>query len=146
MVLGTYVNLYEADSKAASKPETNILLPPPILDQSPEVVKEPELVIREPEIQGKSAREKPPDENGNQTIVNIIGILFFRKFKRRGKLLHYSYFGSFWKQLHSYFFWFHFYCTTFFSTFTVLFFKYFKGIFQLSRSFLCCFAKTIFCI
>jgi hypothetical protein len=65
MVLGTYVNLYEADSKAASKPETNILLPPPILDRSPEVVKEPELVIREPEILGKSAREKPPDENGS---------------------------------------------------------------------------------
>ncbi len=69
MVLGTYVNLYEADSKAASKPEIDIL-PPPNLDRiAPDrgdVEEKVQVEFLSPDIQGKPAHQvKHPDEKGS---------------------------------------------------------------------------------
>lgn len=69
MVLGTYVNLYEADSKAASKPEIDIL-PPPNLDllapDRGDVEEKVQVEFLSPEIQGKPVhQEKHPDEKGS---------------------------------------------------------------------------------
>jgi len=70
MVLGTYVNLYEADSKAASKPEIDIL-PPPNLDHlAPDLNRGDEEKVQveflAPEVQGRPAhQEKHPEEKGS---------------------------------------------------------------------------------
>ena len=59
MVLGTYVNLYEADTKSAAKVSELNVLPPQNLDRIPDLVKD-ELVVNvaAPEVEGKPAQEK----------------------------------------------------------------------------------------
>ena len=68
MVLGTYVNLYEADSKAASKPEMdNLALPVQNLDRPSNLDHVEQEVHRvrvdqPPIIEAKLAFEKPKDK------------------------------------------------------------------------------------
>ena len=58
MVLGTYVNLYEADSKAASKVSEPNVLPSPNIDRIPDLVKEDMIVnVDPPEVEGEAVRE-----------------------------------------------------------------------------------------
>jgi hypothetical protein len=63
MVLGTYVNLYEADTKSASKASELNMLPPPNLDRIPDLVKDEVVVVNvaAPEVEGKPARDEDKD-------------------------------------------------------------------------------------
>ena len=89
MVLGTYVNLYEADTKSAAKVSELNVLPPQNLDRIPDLVKD-ELVVNvaAPEVEGKPALEKEKEivEPGDWLVLAGNGAIlnFWRLIRRLG--------------------------------------------------------------
>lgn len=79
MVLGTYVNLYEADTKSASKVSELNVLPPQNLDRIPDLVKDEMIVnVAVPEIEAKPAQQKEKEilEPGDWLVLAGNGFSF----------------------------------------------------------------------